>query len=96
MKVELTKAEALFIAEALRVYAINSIETAKRDKPLLSVEVTGRALCSMLSQMAAGNPRDNLEIEEAFLKARNEFCGIGDDKDIAAMLDGTDAKRRRK
>lgn len=81
MKIELTKDEALFIAGALKAYAVTSLETRKPGE-LMAIEMKGRKLCSKLSRMEAKNNKDTLEIEREFLAARQEFCGIGEDETL--------------
>lgn len=81
MKVELTKDEALFIARALKVYAVANAES-QTPRELAEMEKAGRKLCSKLSRMEAKSNKDTLEIEAAFLGARQEFCGIGEDEDL--------------
>lgn len=92
MKVELNDDELMTIASGLLALAMSEPGKAV-ESSAAKLEIKGRALCAKFLDHPQMKPG---AVESAFDMARDEFCGIGDDKDIAAMLDGTDAKRRRK
>ena len=57
------------------------------------LEIKGRALCAKFLDHPEMKPG---AVESAFDMARQEFCGMGDDAEMAAMLDGTKATKGRR
>ncbi|MCF0224932.1 MAG: hypothetical protein HUK20_11745 [Fibrobacter sp.] len=84
MNLDFTDNELMMIGEALKQYAGYALEHGGHDgADVLQVEIMGRALCSkILRAVDFGHVQKG--IEDAFVDARNEFCGIADDCELAA------------
>lgn len=85
MKIELSDDELMTIASGLLALAMSEPGKAV-ESSAAKLEIKGRALCAKFLDHPEMKPG---AIESAFETARNEFCGIGDDAEIAAMTDGT-------
>ena len=85
MKIELSDDELMTIASGLLALAMSEPGKAV-ETSAAKLEIKGRALCAKFLDHPEMKPG---AIESAFDAARNEFCGIGNDAEIAAMTDGT-------
>ena len=91
MKIELNDDELMTIASGMIALANepgNAVETSAAR-----LEIKGRALCAKFLDHPEMKPG---AVESAFDMARQEFCGMGDDAEMAAMLDGTKATKGRR
>ena len=91
MKIELTDDELMTIASGMIALANepgNAVETSAAR-----LEIKGRALCAKFLEHPQMKPG---AVESAFDMARNEFCGIGDDAEMAAMMNGANGTKGRR
>jgi hypothetical protein len=92
MKIELNDDELMTIASGL--FALAMSEPGKAvESSAAKLEIKGRALCAKFLDHPEMKPG---AVESAFDMARQEFCGMGDDAEMAAMLDGTKATKGRR
>lgn len=92
MKIELNDDELMTIASGLLALAMSEPGKAV-ESSAAKLEIKGRALCAKFLEHPEMKPGT---VESAFDMARQEFCGMGDDAEMAAMLDGTKATKGRR
>lgn len=81
LNLTIDKAEALFLANALKTYALDCPQQMK-GRELAGIEKAGRKFCAKVVKAMEAKGQDGLDVEQGFIDARNEFCGIGEDEDL--------------
>lgn len=91
MKIELSDDELMTIASGLLALAMSEPGKAV-ETSAARLEIKGRALCAKFLDHPDMKPG---AVESAFDVARQEFCGMGDDAEMAAMMDGANGTKGR-
>lgn len=92
MKIELSDDELMTIASGLLALAMSEPGKAV-ETSAARLEIKGRALCAKFLDHPEMKPG---AVESAFDMARHEFCGMGDDAEMAAMMDGAKGTKGRR